>query len=64
MEIGVGDLLPEFLADALVLLGPLQTAGAITAGAFQTVLHHLYHFLVLVEPNCHNQHFPSLFYLV
>ena len=26
------DLFPKFLADALILLGPFQTAGAVSAG--------------------------------
>ena len=31
-EIGIRDLLPELLADALVFLGALKPAGAIAAG--------------------------------
>ena len=53
LEIGVGHLLPEFLADALVFLGPFQTAGAVTAGALQTFLDHLDHFLVIVQTYSH-----------
>ena len=34
LEIGVCDLLTELLADALILLGTLQAAGTVTAGAF------------------------------
>ena len=47
------DLLPKFLADALILLCPLQAAGAIASGAFQSIPDHLYHLFVFIEPNCH-----------
>ena len=53
LKIGVGHLLPEFLADALVFFGPLQTAGAVTAGTLQTFLDHLDHFLVVVQTYSH-----------
>ena len=43
-EIRIGDLLPELLTDALILLGPLQAAGAITAGAFQSLADFFYNF--------------------
>ena len=59
LEIGVGHLLPEFLADALVFLGPFQTAGAVTAGALQTFLDHLDHFLVIVQTYSHGVHILS-----
>ena len=49
LEIGIGDLLPELLADTLILLRPLQTAGAVAAGALQTILDDLDHFLVFVQ---------------
>ena len=52
-EIGVFHLLPEFLADALVVLGAFQTAGAIAAGALQAVPDGLNHFFIFIEPNCH-----------
>ena len=54
LEIGIGDLLPEFLADALVLLRPFQAAGAVSAGALETVLDHLDHFLVVIQSDSHN----------
>ena len=47
-EIGIRDLLPELLADALILFRPLQAAGAVTAGTFQTVLDYLYHFRIFI----------------
>ena len=52
-EIGVGHLLPEFRADTFIILGALQTAGAVAAGTLQAVTHGLHHFLVFVEPNRH-----------
>ena len=60
LEIRVRDLLPEFFADALVLLRALQTAGAIAAGTLQAVFHHLYHLFVFIQTNCHLQDFPSM----
>ena len=60
LEIWIGDLLLKFLADALVLLGPLQAAGAIAAGTLQTLPDGLHHFLVLVQSECcHGDHFLS-----
>ena len=53
LKIGIRDLLPEFLTDALVFLRPFQAAGAITSGPLQTVFDHLNHFLVIVEPYSH-----------
>ena len=53
LKIRVGHLLPEFLADALVLLGPLQAAGAVSASALQTLPDHGHHFLVIVETYSH-----------
>ena len=48
LEIRVGHLLPELLADALVLLGPLQAAGAVSAGALQTLLYRGYNFFIFI----------------
>ena len=53
LEIGIGNLFPEFFADALVFFGPLQTAGAVAAGTLQTVLDHLNHFLVIIQTYSH-----------
>ena len=61
LEIGVSNLLPEFLADALVFLGPFQTAGAVAAGALQTLFDHLDHFLVIVQSYSHGGHILSGF---
>ena len=54
LEIRVGDLLTELPADALILLRPLQTAGAVTTGTLQSLFHHLHHFFILVESDCQN----------
>ena len=53
LEIRIRDLLPEFLANALVILAPFQTAGTVTAGALQALLDGCHHFLILVQTNCH-----------
>ena len=53
VKFGIGHLFPEFLADALVILGAFQTAGAIAAGALQAIADGLHHFLIFIEPNCH-----------
>ena len=53
LKIRVFHLLPEFLADALILLGPLQAAGTVSASALQTLADHSHHFLVIVQSNCH-----------
>ena len=52
-EVGIGDLLAKFLANALVFLGALQPAGAVSAGTLQSVPNGLHHFLVLVQPYSH-----------
>ena len=53
LKIGVRNLLPEFLTNALIILGTVQPAGAIAAGALQAVPDGLDHFFVFIEPNCH-----------
>ena len=52
-KIRICDLLPEFLADALILFRTLKSAGAVTAGALQAFLDGGNHFFVFVEPNSH-----------
>ena len=54
LELGIGNLIAEFLADALVLLCTLQAAGAISAGTLQTVFDHLNHFLIFIQSDGHN----------
>ena len=49
LEIGVGYLLAEFLADAFIFLGPLKTAGAMAARPLKTFLYAFYNFLILIK---------------
>ena len=58
LEIRVGNLLPEFLANALIVLRPLQSAGAVAARALQPFPDGLYQFLVVIEPNRHHSTLP------
>ena len=48
LKVGVNNLLTEFLADALILLGALETAGAIAAGALQTLPDGSDNFLIFI----------------
>ena len=54
LEIWVCDLLPEFLANALILLGTLEAAGAIATGTLQAVLYGLDDFRIFVQSDCHS----------
>ena len=63
LEIGVSDLLPEFLAHAFVFLGALQTAGAVSTGPFQTLLNGGNDFLIFIQMNSHI-HTSFLFYYI
>ena len=36
-EVGISDLLLKFLADTLIVLSPLQAAGAVAAGTLQAL---------------------------
>ena len=53
LKVRIRDLLPEFLADALVLLGALQAAGAVSAGALESLFDGGHHFLIVIQPNSH-----------
>ena len=53
LEVRIGDLLPEFFADALVFLGAFQAAGAVAAGVLQALFYSVDHVLVGVEMNSH-----------
>ena len=53
-EVGIGNLLPEFGANALVILCPLQPAGAITTGTLKALPDHVHHFLIIVQSDCHD----------
>ena len=48
-EVGILNLLAEFLTNALVLLCPFQTAGAVSTGALETLSDHLYHFFIFIQ---------------
>ena len=54
MEVRIGHLGTEFFANALVILCPFHTAGAVATGVFQALFYGLYHFGVIVESNCHS----------
>ena len=64
LEIGVIDLLTEFLTDTLIILCPFHAAGTVAAGALQSFLYHLYHFLIFVQSNSHNFTSLPLYYKV
>ena len=49
LEVGVSYLLTEFLANALVFLGPFKTAGTIAARSFKTFLHAIHYFTIRVK---------------
>ena len=53
-KFGVGDLLPKFLADALIIFAALQTAGTVSTGTLQSFPDGLHHFLIFIQPNCHS----------
>ena len=59
LEIRISNLLPEFLADALVFLSSFQATGAVTAGTLQSFFNHLDHFFVIVQTYSHGVHFLS-----
>jgi len=48
LVVGISDLLPELLTYALIVLCPLQSAGAIAACPLETVPDGLDHFLVVI----------------
>ena len=60
LEIRIGDLVPEFLAHALGILGPLQAAGAVAPGAFKTLPDGFDNFLIWVQNYFHKMHLPLL----
>ena len=53
LKIRVGNLLPKFLTDALIVLGAIQSAGAVAAGTLQTFPDGTHHLFILIESNCH-----------
>ena len=56
--VGIGNLLPEFLADAFVFFRSLQTAGTVATGALQTFFDHLDHFFVIIQTYSHGGSHP------
>ena len=60
LEGRVSDLLAELLADAFVLLRPLDPAGTIAAGAFEPLADLCHHLLVLVQCYSHADRILSL----
>ena len=56
---GIRDLVTEFLADALIILGTLQSAGTVSPCFFQALPDRPDHFLIFIQPNCHLT-FPPL----
>ena len=58
----IGDLIPEFLANALIILGPFQAAGAVSTGALETLPNGLDHLLIFVKPNSHDATSFLLYY--
>jgi hypothetical protein len=62
LEIGVCDLLPELLADALVFFGSGQSAGAVTAGALESVFYSLDNFGIFIESDSHRKSPFSFYY--
>ena len=53
LVVWIGNLLPEFLADAFILFRPLQTAGAISPCTLQAIPNGLHHFFIFIQTNCH-----------
>ena len=53
LEIGVSDLLPKFLTNALILLSALEAARAISTGTLQAVFYGFYHFCVFIQSDSH-----------
>ena len=53
LEVGIGDLILELLAHALVLLRPCQPARAVAAGALQTLADSPDDLGIVVETNLH-----------
>ena len=51
LEIGVGNLVAEFLAHTLILLRPLQSARTVSAGALQTLPDSGNNLFVFIQPN-------------
>ena len=53
VEVGIGHLGAKFLANTLIILRPLHTAGTIATGMLQSLFDSLNHFLIFVESDRH-----------
>ena len=53
-KIRVCNLLPEFFTDALILLRPFQSAGAIATGPFQTFPNRPDHLFIFIQSDSHH----------
>ena len=58
-KVRIGNLFAEFLADALIILGSLQTTGAISASALQSFTDAVHHILIFVKTYSQINHIPS-----
>ena len=50
---GVCNLITEFLTDAFIILGMLQSAGTVSPGSFQPFPDRFDHFLILIQSDSH-----------
>ncbi len=57
----VSNLLSKFLTNTFVLFCSLQSAGTIASCTLQSIPDHLYHFFIVIQPNCHKS--TSLLFL-
>ena len=53
LKIRIGDLIPEFLANALILFCALQAARTVSPGTLQAFLNGSHHFFVFIQSNSH-----------
>ena len=59
LELGIGNLIAEFLTNTLILFRPFQSARTIAASAFQSFANGIHHFLIFIEFNSHGLHILS-----
>ena len=52
-ELGIRNLLTDFLANALIIFAALQPAGTVTTGTLQSFFDRLNHFLVFIQSDSH-----------
>ena len=58
LEIGIGDLIAEFLAHTFVVLGLFEAAGTVAAARLQAFLDRLDDLGVLVQSDFHGRQLP------